>query len=494
MAKTPDPLTLLTRRRLLQLGGLGITAQLGLNLGGLVRAQAAAPTLAVARIKACILIFYYGGPSHIDTFDPKPNAPAEVRGEFKPIATSAPGVHICEHLPRLARLMHKVTLVRSVHHQNRLHDSASIETLTGRPSPNGDREEFAPIKQFFPCHGATLSYLRRGRQSAESGVGSPEFLPRDVPHAALPFVFHNVVDVPCQGGGFLGSAFDPFQIAVDAETRAYRAGPVTPAEDVGLARLEQRRQLLDGLQKEGGESRPSVGQLQRFFDKAYRLLGSDALRRALDIDREDSRTRERYGFGPAPLKVGEGGGGGNGAELGQARQMRGQNLLLARRLVEAGVPFVNVYDFHQQGQNWDAHFNGANQHKTHLLPLADQSLSALIEDLDARGLLDTTLVVALGEFGRTPRINAQAGRDHWPDCYTVLLAGGGVKGGYIHGASDRLGAYPAADPVTPADLAATLFWRFGIDLDTEIHDLTGRPYKIAEGRPVKELFNHGLHG
>src|SRR5262249_7930169 len=157
-------------------------------------------------------------------------------------------------------------------------------------------------------------------------------------------------------------------------------------------------------------------------------LDSEAIRRAVDITREPLCVRERYGFGADPAAVGEGGGGGNGAELGYARQMRGQNLLLARRLVEAGVPFVNVYDFKQQGQNWDAHFNGANQHKTHLLPQADQSLSALIEDLEARGLLDSTLIVAMGEFGRTPKINGQGGRDHWPDCYSVLLAGGGLQG------------------------------------------------------------------
>jgi uncharacterized protein (DUF1501 family) len=174
--------------------------------------------------------------------------------------------------------------------------------------------------------------------------------------------------------------------------------------------------------------------------------------------------------------------------MGYARQMRGQNLLLARRLVEAGVPFVNVYDFKQQGQNWDAHFRGANQHKTHLLPQADQSLSALIEDLDARGLLETTLIVAMGEFGRTPRINREGGRDHWPDCYTVLLAGGGVQGGAVYGASDRIGAYPATDPVTPGDLAATIFWRFGIDPATEIHDQTGRPHRLAAGEPLRRLF------
>jgi hypothetical protein len=468
-----------TRRDLLQLAGCGY---LGLNLGGLLRAQAASADtdcarLGAAKIKSCIVIFYYGGPSHLDTFDMKPDAPAEVRGEFKSIATSVPGLHICEHLPHVSRIMHKVALVRSMHHGNRLHDSASTEALTGRQSPQGDREEFAPIKQFFPCHGSTLSYLWREQHL-------------DISHAALPFVFHNVVDVPCQGGGFLGSTYDPLQIAVDPDSRTYRAGALTTPEGVPLARLADRRSLLDQLELVSASTdlAPSGRQLRRFYERAYKLLGSESLHRALDLSHEDERTRERYGFGPGPVSVGEGGGGGNGAEMAYARQMRGQNLLVARRLVEAGIPFVNVYDCRQQGQNWDAHFKCFNQHKTHLLPLADQSLSALIEDLDARGLLETTLVVAMGEFGRTPRINKDGGRDHWPDCYTILLAGGGLKGGYIHGSSDRFGAYPATDPVTPADLAATIFWRFGIDPATEIHDPTGRPYKAAEGTPLANLF------
>ena len=470
--------SLFSRRQLLHLGSCGY---LGLNLGGLLRAQAALadqPSLirTTPGIKACILIFYYGGPSHIDTFDMKPQAPAEVRGEFKPIATTVPGLQICEHLPRMARLMHKVALIRSMHHNNRLHDSASTEALTGRPSPNGDREEFNPIKQFFPCYGATLSYFRRDRRLS-------------VPHAALPHVFHNVVDVPCQGGGFLGSAFDPLQIAGDPHTRSYRAGSLATPEEITLARLEDRRGLLGNLETGGTRSdSASEKQLGYFRERAFQLLDSAMLRRALDLSQESPRTRDRYGYGPAPLAVGEGGGGGNGAEMGLGQQLRGQNLLLARRLVEAGVPFVNVYDFKQQGQNWDAHFKVANQHKNYLLPMADQGLSALIEDLDDRGLLDSTLVIAMGEFGRTPRINKEGGRDHWPDCYSLLMAGGGVKGGYVHGSSDRMGAYPETDPVTPADLAATIFWRFGIDPATEIRDQIGRPFKISEGEPIRGLF------
>ncbi len=460
-----DPVATLTRRRLLEFGGAS-----GLTLGGLWRAQAAPAIVTRAPIRACILVFYYGGPSHLDTYDMKPDAPAEIRGEFRSVATSTPGVRVCEHLPRMARVMHKVALVRSVTHAATLHDSASIHALTGRPLDGADRELFAPLPQVYPSYGSAVAALRPGR--------APE-----VPFAAVPFPFRNVHDVPCQGGGFLGPAFDPLWVECDPAHRRYQADALRRADGVDPARLDGRRALLAAL-----ERAPTDDPLRGQHEKAYKLLDSVRVQRAMEVEREPLRVRERYGFGREAVATGEGGGGGNGAEMGYARHMRGQNLLLARRLVEAGVPFVNVYDFKQQGQNWDAHFKGANQHKTHLLPQADQSLSALIEDLDARGLLDTTLVVAMGEFGRTPKINGEGGRDHWPNCYTVLLAGGGVRGGAVYGASDKIGAFPAADPVTPGDLAATIFWRFGIDPAAEIHDRGGRPHRVASGEPIRRLF------
>jgi photosystem II stability/assembly factor-like uncharacterized protein len=226
-----------------------------------------------------------------------------------------------------------------------------------------------------------------------------------------------------------------------------------------------------------------------FYERAFDLLESEAVRQAIDVEQEDRLTRQRYGFGPKGQSFEDGPFGNTGASLGIARSMRGLNLLLARRLVEAGVPFVNVYDFKQQGKNWDSHSNNFGQLKDELLPGTDQGLSALIEDLNARGLLDSTLVVAIGEFGRTPKINPSAGRDHWPDCYSALLAGGGVQAGAVYGSTDRFGAYPAIDPVTPADLAATIFWRFGIDPATEIHDATRRPYPLAAGQPLRRLFH-----
>jgi hypothetical protein len=459
-----DPIATLTRRGLIRFGG----GLLGLTLGGLERSRATAPGLPDRpAIRSCILVFLYGGPSHLDTFDLKPNAPKEVRGEFGSIATSVPGIRVCEHLPHMARVMDRVAQIRTLTHAASLHDSAAIHALTGRPLDGPDRELLTPQPQFYPSHGSAVTAMR------PPGHGP-------VPYAALPFPFRNVHEVPCQGGGFLGSRFDPLQVEVDPVARRYKSELLTPGDTA--IRLDSRKALLASI------DHTPPGPLREQRERAYSLLDSDALRKAIDITREPWAVRERYGFGAESVAVGEGGGGGNGSEMGYARHMRGQNLLLARRLVEAGVPFVNVYDFKQQGQNWDAHFKCANQHKTHLLPQFDRGLSALIEDLDQRGLMETTLVVAMGEFGRTPKINGEGGRDHWPHCYTVLLAGGGVSGGAVYGASDRVGAYPAIDPVTPGDLAATIFWRFGLDPAAEIRDQGGRPHRLAGGEPVRRLF------
>ncbi|MGD9853333.1 MAG: DUF1501 domain-containing protein [Planctomycetaceae bacterium] len=453
-------------------GRLGVSA-LGWDLWRRIAAAEGAPPrparIGIEPVRACIFVFYYGGPSHLDTYDMKPLAPAEVRGEFQPIATSVPGLAVCEHLPHMAGLMHKVALVRSMHHTNRLHDSASIETFTGRQGPEGDREEFAPIRQHIPCHGAVLHALRKQ-------------LPCDVHHAVLPWLFHNVIDVPCQGGGFLGHGYDPLRINGDAQSLTFSASLLSQPPGLSLGRIDQRRHLLESIDERTASD--SDASLTGFYERAYELIESDQLRHALQIDQEGQQTRERYGvYENTPQ------GQAAAAALAYGRNMRGQSLLQARRLVEAGIPFVNVNDFRQQGQNWDAHNDNFGQHKDYLLPQADRALSALLEDLDERGLLDSTLVVALGEFGRTPRINGNAGRDHWPDCYTILLAGGGIRGGSVYGASDAHGAFPDLDPVTPADLAATIYWRFGLDPRREIHDTTGRPYRLSDGQPLTQLFS-----
>lgn len=483
-ASVPDTPPLAANRR-----GFLSRAMGGLTLSGLWARQlwGESQTLPahLPPLRACIVVFYYGGPSHLDTFDMKPSGPAEIRGEFQPRSTTVPGLMICEHLPLLARQMEHLCLIRSMHHGNRLHDSASTEVLTGRPPLGGDRENFAPTPQFHPCHGAAVHEVfhrrddpRLGKLQAADAV--------QVFHAALPWKIHNVIDVPCQGGGFLGPRRDPLWITGDPEALRYASDSLRTYADLPRRRLEHRRVLLERLQTERLSARQhdDFAQLAKLYDRASQLLGSKRLHEALLVEREPARVRARYGMTqelPQHLT-------GNGAHQARGLALRGQNLLLARRLVEAGVPFVNVYDFRQQGQNWDSHADNFGQHKHVLLPAMDRSLSALIEDLQQRGLLETTLVVAMGEFGRTPKINANAGRDHWPDCYSLVLAGGGIRGGRSYGASDKSGAFPVDAPVTPADLAATIYWRFGIAPETEIHEQNGRPHRIAQGRPLRELF------
>ncbi|MBA62802.1 MAG: hypothetical protein CMJ76_10610 [Planctomycetaceae bacterium] len=420
------------------------------------------------KIQSCIIVFYYGGPSHLDMFDLKPDAPDNIRGVFKPISTSVPGTLISELLPEHAKIMHKVALVRSMHHTNRLHDSASTEILTGRQSPQGDREEFQPIPQFYPAYGAALAMLRRQREI-------------EIPFAALPWVFKNVIPVPCQWGGFLGNSYDPFQISGDAGKVTFSADAFKRPSDLPILRLKNRQQLLNAINEGTDISKVTSKEgFRTHLGKALKLMQSTSLAKALTIEEESESTRQSYGLYDEKPPA--------GVRNVAGHQLRGQNLLLARRLVEAGVSFINVYDFRQQGQNWDSHVNNFPEHKDRLVPPMDKSFAALINDLDQRGLLDTTLVIGMGEFGRTPKINPDAGRDHWPDCYSIVLAGGGVKGGMVYGASDRIGAYPIEKAVTPADLAATIYWRFGINSNADIHDQTGRPHRLADGNPITELF------
>jgi hypothetical protein len=448
----------ISRRSLLRIGGLG---SLGLTLSHLfeareTRAAGSSGSQPGSAVKSCILLFYYGGPSHLDTWDMKPDAPSEVRGEFRSIPTAVPGIRVCEHLPRCARVMGKLAIVRSMHHPMRNHNSAAVEALCGRTPLKGDLELLADDLNSFPCYGSALSALTGGHQNVPT-------------HVALPHVMHNVVTLPGQTAGFLGAAYNPFQVNKDPNGTDFGVGELELPADLPLARLDDRQSLLSiiDLQKARAERLARRRVMSLYQDRAFELLHSAQVRQAFDLSREAPSLRERYG-----------------------RNTLGQSLLLARRLVEAGVHFVNVNDKIHNGQlaNWDSHENNFSRLKDDLLPPADQAFSALIEDLYGRGLLDSTLVVALAEFGRTPRINKASGRDHWPDCYSIVMAGGGVRGGSVHGASDKIGAFPAADPVSSGDLAATLFWRFGLDPGAKIRDLTGRPYRLAEGEPIQRLF------
>ena len=402
-------------------------------------------------------------------FDMKPAAPDNIRGEFKQISTTVPGTFISELLPSHANIMHKISVVRSMHHTNRLHDSASTESLTGRQSPQGDREEFKPIRQFYPAYGAALSMLRSD-------------LEQELPFVALPWVFRNVIPVPCQWGGFLGKTYDPFQITGDISKATFRADAFNRPADLPILRLKSRQQLLHQINSDSLlEAATSNRGFGTHLKKALELMQSTQLSKALKIEEESDATRAAYGLYDEKLP--------QGVRNVPGHQLRGQNLLMARRLVEAGVQFINVYDFRVQGQNWDSHANNFAEHRDRLVPPMDKAFAALINDLEDRGLLDSTLVIGMGEFGRTPKINANAGRDHWPDCYSITLAGGGVKGGYVHGASDNIGAYPVEKAVTPGDLAATIYWRFGINPNSDILDHTGRPHRLAEGHPIYELFS-----
>lgn len=426
----------ISRRDLLRVSALG--------LAGVSSPLTAAP--ATKRIRSCILVFFYGGPSHLDTFDPKPHAPAEVRGEFKTIGTAVPGLRFSEHLSRLARLADQLALARGVHHPMRNHNSAAAEALTGKTPAGGDQELLTDDPLGMPTLGSAVAFALGRRAHV-------------LPYVALPYTMYNLVQLPGQSPGLLGGAYDRFQ--VDRDPSAADFGIPALGDSVSLAR---RQALLGSLDRAGLPGR--AGRITAYRDRAFRLLASDDVRRSFDLSQEPERLRDRYG-----------------------RSRLGQSLLLARRLVESGVNFVSVYDGHANGQavNWDSHERIFTRHRE-LIPPADIGLSVLLEDLSQRGLLDSTLVLAMGEFGRTPKINRSAGRDHWPDCYTAVLAGGGVHGGAVYGSSDRIGAYPAANGVTPSDLAATVFWRFGFDPASEVRDQVGRPFTLSEGRPIRRLF------
>jgi hypothetical protein len=460
----PDPAaqaSAVSRRRFL---GTGAGAALSLALPSmLLRAETAGARLASpardagrSSIRSCIFVYFYGGPSHIDTWDMKPVAPREVRGEFSPIATAAPGIAVCEHLPRLARVAQKWSIIRSMHHPMTNHNAAAVEAMCGRTPLRGDLELLDDDALSFPSYGTVLSYLM-----PESPIG--------LPHVALPHVMYNVVQLPGQTAGFLGPSYERFQITDDPNAPQFDVSSLKLPSDVTADRLKVRNKLMSVIDRQAASPPETRGRksLEEYYGKAFALLRSDAVRHSLDIAKEPAPLRDRYG-----------------------RNTLGQSMLLARRLVESGVRFVNVNDRIHNGQdaNWDSHQSVFPRHRDHLLPPADQALSALLDDLDSRGLLESTLVVAQGEFGRSPRINHSAGRDHWPHVYSVILAGGGVQGGRVVGSSDKIGAYPATDPVSPGDLAATIFTSFGLDPSHEVRDFTGRPWRLAEGRRLTALF------
>jgi hypothetical protein len=446
--------TALTRRRLLQVGGVGL---LGLSLPGLLRAAGRGGRK--VRARSVIFLHQYGGPSCHDTFDMKPAAPDAIRGKYKPIPTKLGGVSICELLPRTAQVMDRVTLVRGVRHEMNNHNSAGYYSLTGYAPPTDD-QRLRDSRDLFPAYGSIVDRLAPAR------AGIPTFV-------AYPYVIRDGSVTPGQHASFLGKRHDPLFINQDPNSPDFRLPELSLPANLSAGRLESRREMLRLIDRQTtllATSARAKG-IEEHYERALTMLSSPAVKKAFDLSSEPASVRDRYG-----------------------RTTYGQGCLLARRLVEAGARFINVYLSASIGGcqgGWDTHgFNGKPMYPildNYLLPLADHTLPTLLEDLDQRGLLGETLVVWVGEFGRSPRINKLAGRDHWPQCYTALLAGGGVKRGFVHGASDRIGAYPASDPVRPEDLSATMFELLGIDPKTEVNDALNRPLPISTGRVVTNL-------
>ena len=462
----------LSRRDVIRSGALGL---LGCSLPRFLeareitqkRVEGPISQASFGKAKSCILLFMWGGPAQQETWDMKPDAPAEVRGEFRPISTCVPGISISEHFPLLARQLHRLAVIRSVHHADVNHTTATHELLTGRPIPRPGGGEF---NEDWPHYGAVLAHLRRGQE--RTALPSYVQMRPEIPNAAPRFVEQS----HGQGAGWMGPALSPFTIDQDPSKPQYQVGEFRLPDGLSFGRLGDRRRLLESVdaQARGLEAAAEIHALSDHYRRAYDLLANRKAIEAFDLNREDPRLRDRYGW-----------------------HAHGQSVLQARRLVEAGVPLVTVFWPNEGLTNvsvyWDTHNRNFIDLKTRLMPPADQAFDALLDDLSTRGLLDETLVVWTGEFGRTPRVGqsvvggagaGQDGRDHWAHCFSSVLAGAGIKGGIVHGASDRWAAYPARDPVSPADIAATIYHCLGVNPTIQLVDALDRPQALCLGQPI----------
>jgi hypothetical protein len=418
--------------------------------------------IASGRARSCILVYLLGGPPHLDMFDLKPQAAAEVRGPFQPIATNVPGIEICELMPRLSRIADKYALLRSVSYPNSNHTPMIYYTLTGRPTerPEEDNDVRPPQRTDFPHIGSVIARLRDGSNAIPAFVAVPEVATRN----SIEGEFKRGARLPLRGGsaGFLGARFDP--LSVNGEPGSLEAIPaLMPPAEVPRDRFERRSALLELLNRPAASARDFDEVRQR----AALLTGTSSRSHLapFTLDAEPATVRERYG-----------------------NHRFGRAMLMARRLVEAGVSLVGVH-FNEMTvcDGWDTHSKNFEGLKTELLPMVDQSLSALLDDLDERGRLNETLVLCQGEFGRTPKINANAGRDHWGPCSTTFVAGGGLRTGQVIGASDKIGAYPTTEPIGPVDIHATMYHALGIDPHQVILDPLQRPHAICTGTAVPQL-------
>jgi uncharacterized protein (DUF1501 family) len=443
-----------SRRELLQVGYSGL---LGLTLPGLFSGRAAAAHRQTRPPRSVILVFLTGAASHLDTFDPKPEAPDNVRGEFGTIATPVPGLRVSEHLPRLAARADRYALVRSLSHREYNHLVATHHVLTGAQQPGAFFDKVAS-RDDWPCFASALDHLRPRGDGVPAGVNLPTFL------------MEGPLTWPGQHAGFLGPRHDPWQVSRDPSRPDFRVDGLRLAPGLEASRLDDRRALLEQIDRQRARLAESA-EARRLADQqrlALSVLMSGRVARAFDIDTEPAAVRDRYG-----------------------RHAFGQSLLLARRLVQAGVPVVQANM--GQVQNWDNHGDIFGTLRNRLLPPLDRGVSALLDDLAATGLLDETLVLMLGEFGRTPRVSAPGGsgapgRDHWAPCFFSLFAGAGVRGGQVIGRSDRVGAFPATVPYAPDDVGATVYHVLGVDPGAEVHDRQGRPVRLNRGEVIRALF------
>jgi hypothetical protein len=442
-----------TRRDFLQVGALGAV---GLSLPQYARAAAEGKVRPGHEKRSCILIFNLGGPSHVDLWDMKPEAPAEIRGPFKPIRTKSDAFEISELLPRHATVADRFSLVRSCRHDGAaVHDAGWQMMQTGRRFTGGIHT---------PHAGSVADHLLGRRSDLPAFVVLPQLMGRgggNLPNG--------------QAGGFLGKVYDPFALMADPSQPNFKVPDLLPPDQIGVARMDRRRKMRDVVDAttRAFEASEDARLLDDNFQAAYRLMTSSQAREAFDLSREPEAVRERYGM-----------------------NRFGQCCLLARRLVESGVRFVTINTFLTVFDEitWDIHgskpFTSIEGMKDIVCPMYDQAYSALIEDLHARGLLDETLVAGLAEFGRTPKVNPAGGRDHWPQCFTCSFAGGGVKGGRVVGASDTIGGFPAERPVGPGDVVATIFHSLGLDHTSHLPGPAGRPFALTDfgTEPIRELF------
>ncbi|MAB89991.1 MAG: hypothetical protein CMJ90_11090 [Planctomycetes bacterium] len=448
-----------TRRNFFRVGGLTAFGLGMCNFFQLQRAMAASSlsdSKTAAKAKSCILIWLDGGASHLDTFDPKRTAPSEVRGPFDSIGTNLTGVRISEHLPQTAKIMDKLALIRSVTSPFGVHNFAVQYLMTGyKPTPALEH----------PVMASVVAHMRSQTGVLPSNIAIPNLISRDA--ATI-------------GNGFLPNSTKHFSLGSDPGKANYNVRDLNFYQGLDISRLDRRRKIVNAMNKFGNLKSKGKGPSDPDLERAYNLIASDDAKAAFDLNEEPRKMRERYTLDPR-------------ANLADSNNI-GQQCLLARRLVERGVPFVTV-----NNTGWDNHLDLATYANRHpgdprsashaLIPGLDRALSALIGDLSDRGMLDDTLVLVMTDFGRTPKINSTGGRDHWPNCFSVAMAGGGVKGGQVIGASDALGEFVKDRPISPGDLSSTIYTLLGIDPGHELHTPDGRPFRIApqESKVIKEL-------